>query len=469
MAAVILHPDPGSFKALPALLPEVQVQKSMATDTLPQVLIRWGVEEGRDQEISVVLNRVAALKNVPRARAIWEECNIPVGVPGAAYYRRYRYYLFDLLPVRVLRKEIGHKNVTEISINGSKEARDGAALSTRALHALRLDFGLVEVGVDSRGRIRVLSVNPSPRMTTRLAQSFAERIRQRIREAELRQTLPIFQKANPAYLDKIVSIGADPEFMLLDGRTRRIVMASRFFPKDGPVGCDSRYIRGMISGYPLAELRPEPSYSPLQLVENIRTTMKKALRLAPYTNVQWRAGSMPFSSFPIGGHVHFKGVLLSGQLMRALDNYLAAVLTLIEEPHTAKKRRAKYGYLGDFRLKGHGGFEYRTPASWLVSPEVTRATLCLAKVIASEYHVLSRDVFINPEAQYAFMTANREYFAPYFQVLWNELAATTTYKLYAHDLQVLEDMISNRQTWVERVDIRRTWGLPIPKGKVYRP
>jgi hypothetical protein len=196
--------------------------------------------------------------------------------------------------------------------------------------------------------------------------------------------------------------------------------------------------------------------------------MRKALRLAPFSNIEWRAGSMPFDQFPVGGHIHFKGVLLSGQLLRALDNYLAVPLLLIEEPTSARRRREKYGFLGDFRLKPHGGFEYRTPASWLVSPEVSRAALCLAKVIASEYHVLARDVFLRAEAQQAFVTANREYFMPHFAALWSDLAATPTFGLYEQGMKVLEEMIQKQETWVEKIDIRKTWGLQIPRARIYR-
>lgn len=466
--AIILHAEPTTFRLLPNLLPEVDVCKNIPNNPGAQVVLRWGVTDGVDVDV-LVLNRTQAIKNTARMNEFFEINKIPYSSSGAHYYRRYRYYMFDMTLVRILRKEIGQKNVQEVGWSSSKEARDGAILAARALHILGLDFGLVEVGVDNKGRQFILAVEPGPRLTKRLAQAYAEPIRKRLREAELRQTMPIFQKANPAYLEKIVSIGADPEFMLRDGRTGRLILASRFFPKDGLVGCDARFVRGLVSGYPLAELRPEPSYSPLQLVENIKTTMNKALRLAPYSNVQWRAGSMPFAGFPIGGHVHFGGVPLSGQLIRVLDNYLAVTLLLLEEPSTARRRRKKYGYLGDFRYKEHGGFEYRTPASWLVSPQVTKAVMCLAKVLASEYQFLTQDLFLLPSAQEAFIAANREYFAPHFARIWSDLSKTSTFKLYTAELQIIETMVKEQRTWNERVDIRKTWELPVPRGRVYRP
>lgn len=178
---------------------------------------------------------------------------------------------------------------------------------------------------------------------------------------------------------------------------------------------------------------------------------------------------MPFTRYPIGGHVHFGGVPLSGQLIRVLDNYLAVPLLMLEEPSTARRRRKKYGYLGDFRYKEHGGFEYRTPASWLVSPQVTKAVMCLAKVLASEYQFLTQDLFLHPSAQEAFIAANREYFAPHFARIWSDLSKTSTFKLYAAELQIIETMVKEQRTWNERVDIRRTWELPVPRGRVYRP
>lgn len=40
---------------------------------------------------------------------------------------------------------------------------------------------------------------------------------------------------------------------------------------------------------------------------------------------------MPQPGFPLGGHLHFSGVALNGALLRALDNYLALPLALLED------------------------------------------------------------------------------------------------------------------------------------------
>lgn len=466
MSVVILHPDPSRLAYLRQLLPEVDVQKSLVPSIVPKLVIRWGVSDVADPTGAVVINRAQSMALVSRATEVWRQSMLRLATGTS--FRRYRIYLFDLLPVLVYRQEIGSRTIVEVNPEGSKEIRDAIALAVRALHVLGLDFAVVEIHRSSQGRLGVRTVDVAPKMTKRLANALVSHVRQRLREVDLRQTMVVFQKANPAYLDKVVSIGADPEFMLRDSTTMTMIMASKFFPREGSVGCDSLFIRGRESGYPLAELRPAPSYSPLQLLTNIRIAMELALRLAPFHNVEWCAGSLPFGKFPIGGHIHFAGVVMSGQLLRALDTYLSVPLLMIENIRTAIVRRAKFGYLGDYRLKEHGGFEYRTPASWLVAPDIALATLCLAKVVVSEYHLLKRDVFSQAEARTAFSAGDRKYFTGVFSHLWQDLKATSTYRLYESELQNLEDKISVGWTWSERADIRRAWGLRVPRTRFFR-
>ena len=467
MNGIILHSNPAEIKTLTSLIPDMTSCHEVSTDVTASLFIRWGVREGLDVS-GTVINTAGALANLDKREEIWKAASVPYASLRASYYRRYRYYMFELLPVRVLRREIGLRKVVEVDWTSSKEARDGAALAARALHALRLDSALVELGVDSKGKILALSINPAPKLTRRMAQGYVEPLQKRLQEAEFRSALGVLQRANPNYMERVASLGADPEFMLRDARTGRMIMASRFFPKSGRVGCDSRYVKSPVPGYPLAEFRPAHNHSPLRLMDNIRAAMDKALRLAPYRNVQWRAGSLPFSKYPVGGHIHVTGVPLSGQLLRAFDNYLAVPLMLIENGATARKRRAKYGQLGDFRLKEHGGFEYRTPASWLVSPVVTMAALCLAKVVCNEYHLLRQDLFLTPAAHKAFLQADREYFLEPFKKLWGDIQSTRTYKLYAAELSELAQLINDGETWNEKVDIRREWRLRIPRKRVFQ-
>src|SRR5690606_30127362 len=106
-----------------------------------------------------------------------------------------------------------------------------------------------------------------------------------------------------------------------------------------------------------------------------------------------------------------------------------------------------YGTLGDFRMQKHGGFEYRTPSSWLFSPEFALAVLCLSKVVATEYDLLPRSVFQSLEAQQDFYKARKEGFRKVFPQLWKDLAATPTFHRYAGDLALLKRLIDEERRW----------------------
>jgi hypothetical protein len=92
--------------------------------------------------------------------------------------------------------------------------------------------------------------------------------------------------------------------------------------------------------------------------------------------------------YPLGGHIHF-GVkshqlhpLLGAQY---LSQYLGAIGLLVEKNSEAKQRRGgDYGGFDDYREQDHG-FEYRTLSSWLTSPYVASAFMCLAKTVMLKF------------------------------------------------------------------------------------
>ena len=83
-----------------------------------------------------------------------------------------------------------------------------------------------------------------------------------------------------------------------------MIPASQFLPRFGTVGCDSVRIPNR-QQRPIGELRPEPSPSPLVLADNIRKTLLQAVKLLPYNNIKWIAGSQP-SNYPIVGAYSFQ-------------------------------------------------------------------------------------------------------------------------------------------------------------------
>ena len=318
-------------------------------------------------------------------------------------------------------------------------------LAKRIFLITGLDIGLVRLAYTTRRRLRVIGVDPSPILRKRELNQILNRI------DEIRDLDKILPTTN-------VKLGADPEFMIFNSKTNRLLSASRFFPRDGLVGCDNIRMQNR-QQRPVAELRPNPSSCPLRLSDNIKQALDSANRMAPYQNVKWVAGSQPGGAYSIGGHIHFSNIRLTANIIRALDNYLAIPIFLIEEPVSAARRRRRYGYLGDYRVKDYGGFEYRTPASWLVSQEITIAVLCLAKIIASSYYMLSKNFLNSVEAQRAFYTGNQDFLRPVFPELWADIKKTEMYMKYEEELQIIPELIFNKNTWNEKSDLRKAWKL----------
>jgi len=329
-----------------------------------------------------------------------------------------------------------------------------AELARRVILLLGLDLGLVNIDFTARRRFKIVGVDPSPELRDKDLSKIIEKIGH-IRELD--RTIAA----------KDIKLGADPEFMLANAKSGKMVSASQFFPREGQIGCDNIRVPNR-QQRPVAEVRPAPAYCPLDLTLNIRKCLDQAARMAPYRNLKWVAGSQPFAGFSIGGHIHFSNIKLDSGLLRALDNYVGIASFLIENPGTAIRRRRKYGLLGEYRLKNHGGFEYRTPGSWLVSREITAGILCLAKVVASRYYQLNKNYLNNPEAQEAFYKGNQEYFRELFPELWSDVQMLDLFDDYAETLSVIPRMIASEAVWDESQDIRKSWKVGGAAKKDYQ-
>ncbi|MDD2509791.1 MAG: hypothetical protein PHP26_02775 [Syntrophomonas sp.] len=358
--------------------------------------------------------------------------------------RSYNVLVSDLkiLAIQIKTPGRGKEKVKYIKEIENKKVAEWAR---RVMHLLGLDFGLVKINLNSRRKLKVMRVDPSPSLREKELAAVLKRIKE------------IYQMEK-IMLNSEVKLGADPEFMMLNSRTGKMLSASEFFPREGVVGCDNIRIPNR-QQRPVAELRPKPEISPLDLVDNIKQALNTASRMAPYRNVKWLAGSQPVGGYSIGGHIHFSNIQVNAALLRALDNYLGLLIFLIEDAGPAVKRRKKYGYLGDYRLKDYGGFEYRTPASWLVSREVCAAVLCLAKVVSSRYHLLSKHYLNTLESQAAFYEGNQAFFRENFQEIWSELKRTDIFPLYAQELEIFRELIENEVQWDEKADFRKAWKI----------
>lgn len=314
-----------------------------------------------------------------------------------------------------------------------------AQMARRALILLGLDILMVEIVLTSKRNWKIAGFNLSPHLRERDIGRLADRLR-----------ALSFQD------EREVKLGADPEFMLVNSRNGRMVAASEFFPKEGTVGCDAIRVPNR-QQRPIAEIRPRPDRDPQNLIINIRDALRSASRMAPYQNIKWVAGSQPFPGYSIGGHIHFSNISLNSGLLRALDNYLGLPVFLIENQATAVRRRRRYGRLSDYRKKSHGGFEYRTPGSWLVSRDIATAVLCLAKVVVSRYNELNSNYLNNDQAQLAFYQGRQEYFREVFPQLWQEIEALDLAQKYSEEMSVIPCMVKDGILWDEKKDLRRTW------------
>lgn len=322
--------------------------------------------------------------------------------------------------------------------------------AVKALYALGLDYGEADVGIRPDGRLTVLGVRPGP--DAGLGERFAEALT-RCAAAYARERA----RTEPAVL------GSDPEFLLLSA-AGKVVPASRFLERDGEAGCDAIVLRGHRVITPLAELRPRPSRSPRQLAANLQRAMRLAASRISDASLAWLAGGMPLRGFPLGGHIHFSRVWLNAHLLRALDNYLALPLMLIEADST-RHRRPRYGFLGDFRRQPHGGFEYRTLPSWMVTPQVTVGVLSFARLIADGYLQLCSRPLDDVRLLEAYYEGDKAAVLPAVRQLLEELERLPGYAEFAADIEPLKARILRMEPWNERADFRRSWKIPPFDGK----
>ncbi|WP_310828924.1 putative amidoligase domain-containing protein [Paenibacillus pedocola] len=250
-------------------------------------------------------------------------------------------------------------------------------------------------------------------------------------------------------------MGMDPEFLLLRGSSGRVVPASRFLPLDGVAGCDAGP-PGTQGLFPVAELRPAPHGEPRALLAQLMSAARAADRLVADRSLSWRAGGMPLRGWALGGHLHFSGVTLTAPLLRALDNYLALPLMLLEDAR-ATARRPRYGVLGDFRIQPHGGFEYRTLPSFLVSPVIAKGAVFLAHLIVSRYEDLTLRPLDREDLHAAYYSGNKTPLRAAFIPLQAQLRSLSGYSQAARYIEPLLHYIAAERTWDESRDIRMLW------------
>ncbi|TQS00172.1 putative amidoligase domain-containing protein [Paenibacillus ottowii] len=322
-------------------------------------------------------------------------------------------------------------------------------LAVRALYTLGLDSGEVVLAPLGERNCQVRQVLAQPWLNDRRLATLYEVA---AREEEVEGEVFSAEQGRNRLL-----IGMDPEFVLVRMPEGRIVPASRYLDRLGVAGCDAVTRRGRTL-YPVAELRPAPSEDPARLLRHLRQAFAIAARRIDDHTLIWQAGGMPQPGFPLGGHLHFSGVPLNGSLLRALDNYLALPLALLEDKRAAR-RRPHYGNLGDFRRQSYGGFEYRTLPSFLISPQLAKGVIGMAFLIASQFSRLPRRPLEEEAAHRAFYEGDQMVLREYMEPLILDMVSLEIYSQYEAYIEPLLDSLRKGKQWDETRDLRPYWKL----------
>lgn len=321
-------------------------------------------------------------------------------------------------------------------------------LAKKAVYALGLDFGVVSIGRTNEDKLYVLDVDSTCKT---MSEACKDAYNTEFKKLLLKYDCLLNNKAD-------ITIGADPELILKDKNSNTLIFASDFFSKKGVYGLDDRSIESGQKYFPLVEIRPDYSSNPKAVAKSIKSILSKVAEQVYYKNIGLYSGSMPINDYWVGGHIHF-GIKPNNKLIRALDNYLALPMMMIENAYSSRKRKVKYGALGNYRLKSHGGFEYCTLSSWLVTPEITTAVLCLSKVIVQEYLNLN-DEFLNSYSDIrAFYLVNKIYFKDKLERIIFNLSKTKTYTGYKSEIEPLFEKILKSEVWEENIDLRVSWSM----------
>lgn len=385
---------------------------------------------------------------------IWRRAGL-CGGPPIESERLFRVGIVHLEPVEMQRidaagKTMPSKPLLAAGTGGWPEdpaLRRVVRTAIYALFTLGLDIGEAEVALGGDGRTAVRAAWPKLRDT-------------RLEAAALKRFAAWHAAAGAGAVDRQLLIGADPEFVLVTP-AGKVAAASRFFGAGvgGAAGADAVLV-GRRLLYPVAELRPEPAEDPAALAANVRRLLLRAADRISEPALRWAAGAMPVPGLALGGHIHLSGAPLTSRLLRLLDSYAAFPLALVEDP-AGRARRPRYGTLGDFRQQPHGGFEYRTLPSWLVSPAAAKACFALVLLCAREALNLTYIPALEERYVEAYYAGDRSELAGCLDGLAKSIANTSSYPALAPYIEPLFEAARRGTTWDENSDIRIKWRLPL--------
>jgi len=287
---------------------------------------------------------------------------------------------------------------------------------------------------------------------------------------------------------RLFKVGADPEFGLLDNQGRLVE------------ACDVMQVRhrfGLDGCSAIAEMRPEPSINPSQVVRNLYQDMVEGYyRSEKMQNLRWKAGSVVQSSrhttrdeiFTIGGHIHL-GIRAAvaprvfgsresyyEELASYLDTYLAQIMRLLEDPLELSDRVENgYGALGDYRSNSHG-MEYRTLGSWLTSPRIAEGALCLAQTVAYQHIWMTahkKEDFLLERLSPSYTAGSQDFeessvnshelrtYRKKFPTLRDQIRRFKLYKRHELPIEFIFKLVESNRTWFpgKDIDMKVAWGI----------
>ena len=254
------------------------------------------------------------------------------------------------------------------------------------------------------------------------------------------------------------TIGADPEFAITN-RNGRVLHAGDYVEdEDNDNGAEF----GVDGNGVNFEVRPGPSKEPMEVVANlhdifVRTSIDKPELL----RFNWLACSFR-SGYPFGGHVHFG--LSSHQInhenaVNFLDHYVGVVSLLLEVKKEGLARREDgYGGMGDLREQPWG-FEYRPMSSWLSTPYVAAAILCLSKTVMYEVMNNSKFEWHKFAVPDDFHKMDQKRVLSIFPQIWADITKMHLYQTYKPYIDLIYFLVSNKLTWLPSTSMKESWGI----------
>jgi len=180
-------------------------------------------------------------------------------------------------------------------------------------------------------------------------------------------------------------LGADPEFNFTFQQKRIIAQALLQSAMKGRLEQNMGFQIGTAGNLgwdgnsATAEIRPTPSKSPKDLVENIGKLLAAAAKPAKLFKL-----STLSNSAPVGGHIHFE--LSPAQkeaskqqmtnLHKKLATYFLPIMMGENKINLRLRLNTSYGMMKDWRTENGKTYEFRTPsAEWITTPKIAEGVL----------------------------------------------------------------------------------------------